>query len=240
MSHPTSLPQQRYALHPDSLQRQPSIIDPDLSQVFRSVGNDGMMLDARETSTLERLVRFGLAANSHADLLLSSVFLELEHLHSTEARAFITRALPSVATALFHSCSALTRILGDITIARRRQVLRPTSGHMYHGEFLHAPWHDTHLFSGVSSAVLEKVSKNPHAWRVPPPPVARFSYVRQSTRAPSIRRQRPTPQVSTSGQVNRPSNDVPMMRRRFSRARRPNTGALPYNRPTGRRQGQRP
>lgn len=110
---------------PDSLQRQPSILDPGLSQVFRTVGTGGMSLDTGETSAVERLVRLGLSANPHADLILSAVFLEMEHLRSTETRGFITRALTSVADTLYYSCSALTRIIC---------VFRPTIGYMYHSD----------------------------------------------------------------------------------------------------------
>lgn len=58
--------------------------------MFRTVGSDSMSLDAIETSALDQLVYFSLFADFHTDLILSVVFLELEHLYSTEVHAFVT------------------------------------------------------------------------------------------------------------------------------------------------------
>lgn len=87
-------------------------------------------------------------------------FLELEHLHSTMSCIFITLAFH------FHYCAAFTRILVEITIASRCHVLRLTMEHMYHGNFVHMPWNDSHLFWN-SLLVLDRVSKEPNSWRVP-------------------------------------------------------------------------
>ena len=105
----------------DGFSHKPSRLDDDISLLGKS--NSKAVVSSKTLEELEKLTRQALLVGSHAEWVLGSVVALMD---ANDAQS-VVRAIESLNIAQRHNASLMSRMLANLTFARREQFLATSS-----------------------------------------------------------------------------------------------------------------